>query len=77
MMAERGIDLARTPILCWIQRYIPEFGQRWNRFARKAGRSWQVDEIGSFKPSATRLDKASGRSQEDAPSAARKGMENT
>ena len=44
MMAERGIDLARTTIMRWIQRYVPEFESRWNRFACKAGGSWRVDE---------------------------------
>src|SRR5271168_2583452 len=28
----------------WIQRYVPEFELRWNRFARPAGPSWRVDE---------------------------------
>ena len=44
MMAERGVVLAHTTILRWVQRYVPEFEKRWNRFARKAGRSWRVDE---------------------------------
>ena len=44
MMTERGIDLAHTTIMRWIQRYVPEFERRWNRFAVKAGRSWRVDE---------------------------------
>ena len=37
MMAERGIDLAHTTIMRWIQRYVPGFEKRWNRFACKAG----------------------------------------
>ena len=44
MMAERGISLARTMILRWVQRYVPEFEKRRNRFASRAGRSWRVDE---------------------------------
>ena len=44
MMAERGVDLARTTIMRWIQRYVPEFEKRWNGFACKARRSWRVDE---------------------------------
>jgi transposase-like protein len=44
MMAERGIGLAHTTIMRWIQRYVPEFEKRWNRFACRAGRSWRVDE---------------------------------
>jgi transposase-like protein len=44
MMTERGIDLAHTTIMRWVQRYVPEFERRWNRFAVKAGRSSRVDE---------------------------------
>ena len=44
MMAERGIELAHTTIMRWIQRYVPEFEKRWNRFACRAGASWRVDE---------------------------------
>jgi hypothetical protein len=44
MMAERGLSLAHTTIMRWIQCYAPEFAKRWNRFARSAGRSWRVDE---------------------------------
>ncbi len=44
MMAERGISLAQTTIMRWIQHYVPEFEKRWNRFARQAGGFWRVDE---------------------------------
>src|SRR5580658_1287829 len=44
MMAERGLSLAHTTIMRWIQRYAPEFEKRWNRFARLVGQSWRVDE---------------------------------
>jgi len=44
MMAERELSLAHTTIMRWIQRYVPEFEKRWNRFARQAGGSWRVDE---------------------------------
>src|SRR3984957_14375641 len=37
MMAERGLSLAHTTIMRWIQRYVPEFEKRWNRFARLVG----------------------------------------
>src|SRR3982074_1203073 len=33
MMAERGIGLAHTTILRWVQRYVPEFEKRWKRYA--------------------------------------------
>jgi transposase-like protein len=41
MMAERGIDLAHTTILRWVQHYIAEFHKRWHRFARAVGGSWR------------------------------------
>jgi hypothetical protein len=44
MMSERGLQLAHTTILRWVQRYAPEFIKRWHRFGRLAGRSWRVDE---------------------------------
>ena len=44
MMVECGISLAHTTIMRWIQRYVPEFEKRWNRFACRAGASWRVDE---------------------------------
>jgi len=28
----------------WIQRYVPDFERRWNRFACRDGASWRVDE---------------------------------
>jgi len=44
MMCERGINLAHTTILRWVQHYTPEFVKRWNRFARAVGGSWRMDE---------------------------------
>ena len=44
MIAERGTSLAHTTIMRWIQRYVPEFEKRSNRFACRAGASWRVDE---------------------------------
>jgi transposase-like protein len=44
MMAERGLSLAHTTILRWVQRYAPEFVKRWNRFGTPTGQSWRVDE---------------------------------
>jgi transposase-like protein len=44
MMAERGITLAHTTILRWVQRYVPDFEKRWSRYARPVGDSWRVDE---------------------------------
>ena len=44
MMAERGITLAHTTILRWVQRYVPDFEKRWNQYARAVGDSWRVDE---------------------------------
>src|SRR5450755_2035600 len=44
MMAERGLALAHTTIMRWVQRYAPEFVKRWNQWGRPVGRSWRVDE---------------------------------
>src|SRR5438128_6709980 len=44
MMAERGLSMAHTTIMRWVQRYAPEFEKRWRRFAQAVGRSWRVDE---------------------------------
>src|SRR5262245_2909331 len=44
MMAERGISIAHTTILRWVQRYVPEFMKRWQRYARPVGTSWRCDE---------------------------------
>ena len=44
MMAERGILLAHTTILRWVQRYVPDFEKRWQAYARPVGNSWRVDE---------------------------------
>jgi transposase-like protein len=44
MMAERGLELAHTTIMRWVQRYVPEFEKSWAHYARKVGRSWRVDE---------------------------------
>jgi transposase-like protein len=43
MMAERGLELAHTTIMRWVQRYVPEFEKSWARYARKVDRSWRVD----------------------------------
>jgi transposase-like protein len=44
MMGERGIALAHTTILRWVQRYVPEFEKRWSVYARPVGGSWRCDE---------------------------------
>lgn len=44
IMGERGLHLAHTTIMRWVQRYVPEFEKCWARYARKSGRSWRVDE---------------------------------
>jgi hypothetical protein len=54
MLAERGISLAHTTIMRWIQRYVPEFERRCNRFARP-----RVDLGVSTKP--TSRSRAVGR----------------
>ncbi len=43
-MNERGINLAHTTILRWVQHYSPEFEKRWKRFARSVGGSRPMDK---------------------------------
>jgi transposase-like protein len=35
MMAERGVVIAHSTILRWVNRYAPEYEKRWNRFSRR------------------------------------------
>ena len=44
MMAGRGLSLAQTTIMRWVQHYTPEFEKRWGRHALAVGQSWCVDE---------------------------------
>jgi transposase-like protein len=44
MMNERGICLAHTTILRWVQHYTPEFTKRWQRYAQAIGGFWRMDE---------------------------------
>src|SRR5262245_10021954 len=44
MMAERGIEVAHTTIMRWVQCYVPEFEKHWHRYAQSVGTSWRVDE---------------------------------
>src|SRR6516225_6501269 len=39
IMGERGIFLAHSTILRWVQHYTPEFEKRWRRYARPVGGS--------------------------------------
>ena len=44
IMAERGLSLAHTTIMRWVQHYAPEFEKRWRRYALAIVGSWRVDE---------------------------------
>ena len=44
MMLERAISLAPSTIFRWVDRDVPEFEKRWDRFSRPVGWSWRVDE---------------------------------
>ena len=44
MMSARGVGMAHTTILRWVQHSTPEFEKRWKRFARPVGGSWRMDE---------------------------------
>src|SRR5216683_1467840 len=59
MMAERGIDLAHTTILRWVQHYTPEFEKRWKRFAKTSGQRQGVvtmNHLDARAPEETVLD---------------------
>jgi transposase-like protein len=45
MMNERGICLAHTTILRWVQHYAPEFAKRWQRYARAIGGSCEWTKL--------------------------------
>ena len=44
MMAERRITVSHTTVMRWVLRYVPEYESRWNRYARRVGSSWRMDE---------------------------------
>jgi transposase-like protein len=44
MMAERGIPLAHTIIMRWIQRYVPEFEKTLEPLRMPSCASWRFDE---------------------------------
>ena len=44
MVAERGIAVTYTAVLRWVQKYLPEYERRWERFARPVCSSWCMDE---------------------------------
>ena len=48
MMAERGLSIVHTTIMRWVQRYVPEFERRWNRYSRAVGSSWRAHESPHF-----------------------------
>jgi transposase-like protein len=37
MMAERGLPMAHTTIMRWVQRFIPGFEKRWRKYAKPVG----------------------------------------
>jgi transposase-like protein len=44
MMADRGVTVSHSTILRWVQRYVPEFEKRWERYERPVHSSWRMDE---------------------------------
>jgi transposase-like protein len=48
IMAERGVAVSHSTILRWVQRYVPEFEKRWDRYARPVHSSWRMDETAVF-----------------------------
>lgn len=44
MVAEQGVTVSHTTIYRWVQRFVPEFERRWNRYAKPVHPSWRMDE---------------------------------
>ena len=44
IMGERGMGVAHTTILRWVEHDSPELERGWNRYARSVGGSWRCDE---------------------------------
>ena len=43
-MTDRNVNVAHTTILRWVQRYVPEFAKRWQRYEKpQPGHRLQVD----------------------------------
>jgi hypothetical protein len=40
IIAERGLAISHTTILRWVQRCVPLFEKRWNRYATSDGSAW-------------------------------------
>ena len=40
----RSRSISSQLLLRWVQRYVPEFEKRWNRYVRPVGGSWRCDE---------------------------------
>lgn len=41
---DRGLDVHPSTIWRWIQRFVPEFAERWDRLRKPVGTSWRMDE---------------------------------
>jgi hypothetical protein len=46
MIAERGLSLAHTTIMRWVQRFTPAFEKCWNRYAPE---KFVIEPIGAYK----------------------------
>jgi len=43
-MTDRNVNVAHTTILRWVQRYVPEFAKRWQRYEKpQPGHRLQMD----------------------------------
>ncbi|GFE63119.1 hypothetical protein KIN_01930 [Litoreibacter roseus] len=42
LLAERGIDVDRTTVLRWVQKFVPELTKRTEKHLRRAGVDWHV-----------------------------------
>ena len=44
IMEERGVEIAHSTTLRWMQHYAPIFAKNIRYYARPLGKSWRVDE---------------------------------
>jgi len=45
LLAERGVDLDRSTVFRWVQKFGPELAKRTERHLRRSSLDWHVDEI--------------------------------
>ena len=44
LLAERGLDVDRSTVFRWVQKFGPEIAKRTEKHLRRASLNWHVDE---------------------------------